>query len=107
MDNFNNQGDVVDHVAAADIASSDAVMMETMVGYAVSNIASGETGAVQITGVVRAAKATGTAWTQGLVLNWNDTAKEWQTTTTDADGAGRAAADAESADAIGKVLLTP
>ena len=103
--NYESVGEVIQATAAADLASGAPVAVGSLVGVALTNIASGETGSVQIAGVFSLPKASAGAIAQG--------AKVYLTSggiiTTTASG-NTAAGFAESAAADGettvKVLLS-
>lgn len=106
---FIQPGHTLDHVAGSAISSSDVVEMGNLVGVAKSDIANGDTGAVMVDGVFELPKATGSAWNQGDVLDWDTSATEFgkgiTPATGDITGCAIAAEDAASGDATGKVLL--
>lgn len=64
-------GNVIDHTAAADITSGDVVKMGQILGVALSDIANGATGAVQITGVFEVPKVSAAVFAQGESLTWD------------------------------------
>ncbi len=72
MKNFIQNGEVYNHVAAADISSGDVVVMGTVVGVAVTDIASDETGSVQAYGVFELPKVA-SALAQGAKVYWTGT----------------------------------
>ena len=92
-------GKILDHVAATDIVSGEVVTMGDLEGVAQTDIATGATGAVAVAGVYSLTKSAGTAWVQGELLTG--------TAGVFAPGTGPcvAAADADSADVVGLVLL--
>lgn len=110
MKNYVQSGGVLDHTPGADVTGGDPVVMGATVGVAVGDIASGETGAVAVEGVYQVAKATGTAWTQGDVLDFDKSegkfAKNLSTSSGDVTGCAIAAADATSGATSGNVKLT-
>lgn len=67
--------------------------------------AAGVTFTAAITGVWTLAKATGTAWTEGLILYWANGTANFTTVATANQRAGVAAAAAASGDTAGKVRL--
>lgn len=78
-----------------------------MIGVAVASAAEGEQYTLNLKGVYENQdKATGTAWTKGDVLYWDDTAKKYTKTSTSNTLAGFAYEDAASGDATGSVLLS-
>ena len=85
------EGDVIDYVnAGAAITSGSGVMISAnLVGVAEVDIpATTGVGAVVVEGVHSMAKLNTDDFTQGQKVNWNDTTKQWQAATSDADGAG-------------------
>lgn len=64
------RGDVFDHVAGSDISSGDVVVMDTVIGVAIDDIATGATGPVAVTGVWELAKD-GSAYAQGAAVEWD------------------------------------
>lgn len=71
--NFVCDGKVMDYINGGDvdIASGAVVVIGDTVGIAVTNIAKGQTGAVEIEGVFTLPKAGGTALIQGEKTFWN------------------------------------
>jgi predicted RecA/RadA family phage recombinase len=72
--NFIQRGDVLDVVLAADAKSGDVVAQGNLIGIANTDGKLGETIAVTIEGVVSVPKAAATAFTQGGLVTWDDTA---------------------------------
>ena len=102
--NYIQDGDILDYTAGAAISAGDVVVIGTIGGVAITDIANGATGAVAISGVFRVTKATG-AVTQGALLYWNATNSNLTTTATGATLVGVAAAAALSGDATVDILL--
>ena len=69
--NFVQPGNVIDHVAAATIASGDVVVIGQMLGVALTDIANGATGSVQINGVFTVPKVSGAVIAAGESLVWD------------------------------------
>jgi len=111
MDSFHQQGDVLDIVAGSDISSGDVVVTGGMVGIAVADIASGDTGSIRVEGVIKVTKVAGEAWVVGDKIGYDASAAGWDktftATTGDVENAGRAALAAGSTDTVGYVKLTP
>lgn len=107
--NYVQDGDVLEHTAAASISAGDVVELANVVGVALADAASGEKVSVRVDGVFTLAKTTGTAWNQGDVLDWDTSTAKFGKGITPATGditkCAVAAADAASGDATGKVLL--
>ncbi|MCL1857446.1 MAG: DUF2190 family protein [Kiritimatiellaeota bacterium] len=62
----------MDHTPSANVAAGDIVVVGGVVGHAAYPIKAGELGALAITGLVRAQKASG-ALTAGQAVYWNPT----------------------------------
>lgn len=77
--NYVADGNVLKHTAGADISSGDLVVMSTIAGVAVTDIANGEVGSVQISGIFTLAKASG-AIGQGAKVYWNSSNSNVTTT---------------------------
>lgn len=92
--NFKGFGEAIDHVAAADIVSGEAVVIGDRIGIAATDIASGATGALKVKGVFELAKLSTDVIAQGDAVYWNDTSKEITLTSAGNTPAGYAAAAA-------------
>ncbi len=110
MKNYLQHGDTVDAVApAGGVVSGSPILIGSLFGVPATSAAEGESFALRRKGVFASvAKETGTAWTFGDTLYWDDTAKKF----TKAIGTvnrrvGVAAADALDSAAIGNVILVP
>jgi len=103
MKNYIQDGKNLEHVAAADVASGGVVVMGQLVGVAVDDIKTGETGIVTLAGVFDLPKKAATAFTQGQRLFWDST--EVTDVDTANDFIGWAAAVAGSSDATADILL--
>lgn len=68
---YKQPGIVLDHTAGADISAGDVVKMGNILGVALTDIANGETGSVQIDGVFELAKVSGAVIAQGESLTWD------------------------------------
>ena len=112
MKNYIKSGDVLDHTPSSAVTGGQVVAMQDTAGVAVGDIASGETGAVAVTGMYEVAKVSGTAWTMGARLTWDTSAGGFVPTaghtsdTGDIVDCAIAAADATSGATVGKVKLT-
>jgi len=109
---YEQAGEVLDYTnsTGSDISAGDIVEMQNVVAVALEDIADTTTGSVKVTGVFRdMPKETGTAWVQGDELDWDMSVgvfgKGITPATGDITGCAIAAADADSADTTGKVLL--
>lgn len=72
--NYIQAGDVIEHVAAADLDAGDFVVIGQSMGVALVDIASGATGAVQIKGVFTAPKVSAAVIAQGESVIWDASA---------------------------------
>jgi predicted RecA/RadA family phage recombinase len=106
MKNYIQKGDVMTVTAPAAVASGAGVLVGSIFGVAVRAAASGADIDVDVVGVFDLPKATGAAWTQGLRLYWDDTAKNVTATASTNKLIGVAAAAALSGDTIGRVRLS-
>lgn len=108
---FVKPGDTLDHVAAATIAVNDVVVKGALIGVALTNIPSGATGSIGVTGVWTLPKVTGTAMPEGTRVTWDHTAKNFivgaGATGDVANCAIVVEADAASADTTVRVYLHP
>lgn len=103
--NFVQEGKALNYTpSGADVASGDFVLIGTIGGVAKTDIADGKTGAVHVSGVFSAPKASG-AVTQGAKLYWNSTNSNLTTTASGNTIVGVAAEAAASGDANVKILL--
>lgn len=95
----------------SDVASGSPVAMQDTVGIATVDIADTESGSVSVVGVYEVTKGTGETWSVGQTIHWDASAGEFVASISAASGdvenCGVAAADAESADAVGMLKLTP
>ena len=100
------RGDAIDYTPAADVAAGDIVILGKLVGVAKLDIASGELGALALTGVYEAAKASGTAFAAGALVAWNPATKQAVAGgTSGATNIGHAVAAADAASAFVHVRL--
>lgn len=74
------RGDVVQVTPNADVANNEVVLLGTRIGVAITAIASGKQGSVQVEGVFELKKKTTDAPAQGASLYWDNTNKELTTT---------------------------
>lgn len=99
------EGNNITVAAPADVTSGQGVLVGSLFGVASTTAESGDPVAVVRKGAYRLAKATGQAWTVGLKLYWDNTAKNVTSTATDNTLIGVALAAAASGDTVGDVLL--
>lgn len=98
--NYVQVGGVWDHTpSGVAVLSGGVVVMDDTIGVAISNIADGEVGAVQVCDVFTLPKAAGTAINQGKKIYWKSDAGEIVTAATGNTYAGRAALGAAAGDA--------
>lgn len=98
--NYVQEGDVIQHTAAANITAGSVVKMGQILGVALVDIASGETGSVAIKGVYTVPKVTAAVIAQGESLTWDVSAGKFDdnaATPATGDVTGAAAVAAESA----------
>ena len=95
MKNFRQEGWTMDYANASGstIVSGQGIVINTLVGFAVSDIADGTTGAVRVDGVVSTLSPTAEDIAQGVVLNFDATNQEFQLAAGDLDGCGVAFSD--------------
>jgi predicted RecA/RadA family phage recombinase len=79
----------------------------SLIGVAASTVAAGAQVVLARKGVFDLVKVASQAWSQGDLLYWDDTAKNWTKTSTSNTKQGIAAQDQLSADVIGRVILVP
>ena len=106
---FVSIGNAIDYTPSGSaLAAGQVVDLGNMIGVAVTDIADGELGALQVEGIYNFAKYTGQAINRGEVVYWDDGTNT--ATTTGAYGeavAGIAVATAAAGDATVKVKLIP
>ena len=69
--NFKQPGLVLDYVAGSNITSGSVVKVGNILGVALADIDSGDTGPVQIEGVFEVPKVSGAVIAQGESLTWD------------------------------------
>jgi len=106
--NFEHDGKIMSYVApAGGVVSGTAYLIGNILVVALVTAAAGATFAGAAVGVYTLPKATGTAWTEGEILYWDNTAKNVTTVSTSNYRIGCAAeGGAASADATGPVRLS-
>jgi predicted RecA/RadA family phage recombinase len=107
--NFVQPGNVLDYTngTGSDIASGDVVVIGGLLGVALDDIADGDAGVVQITGVFTLPKVSGAVIAQGESLVWDVTAGAFDDNqaTPATDDVSGAAAVAAAAGADGETTL--
>lgn len=71
MNNYVQDGDVIEFTAAADVVAGQVVPIGNILGVAVAAVASGAKGMANITGVYTCTKASGAVIAQGESLTWD------------------------------------
>lgn len=69
--NYVNEGNIIQHTAAAAISAGDVVVMGNTLGVALVDLAIGETGSVQIVGVFSVPKVSAAVIAQGESLTYD------------------------------------
>lgn len=72
--NYIQPGEVIDYTAGANKTSGQVVAIGNILGVCLKDIANGETGSVQITGVFTVPKVSGAVIAQGESLTWDASA---------------------------------
>lgn len=104
--NFLQPGNKLDLTApSGGVVSGTVYLIGTLLVVAQGTAAQGETFTGMVEGVFTLPKATGQAWTEGAKVYWDNTAKNFTTTSTSNTLAGVAAAAAGSSDTTGSVRL--
>lgn len=104
--NYIQCGDVMDYQnGGTALAVGVGVKVGLRIGVTLVAIAANATGAVALEGVFKVAKATGQAWTQGALVYWDDTNKNFTTTASGNTLAGFIWEPAASGDTVGYVKL--
>ena len=106
MKNYLQSGDVINVAAPYAVASGAGALVGSLFGVAMAAAASGATVPLAVTGVFTLAKATGAAWTVGLRLYWDDSAKNVTATASTNKLIGLAVTAAASGDTVGDVRLS-
>lgn len=107
MKNFVAVGNTLTITAAANVASGGGVQIGALFGVAVSDIANGEEGVINLTGVYDLPKAPSQAWTVGAKVYWDDANNRCTTTAGSLSLIGVAvlATGATAGETIGRVRL--
>ncbi len=87
-------GEVIDHTPGADVVSGQILLIGARIAVALTAIAAGATGPVQVSGVFSVAKLSTDVVAQGALLYWDNTNSRLTTTASDNTLAGFAAAAA-------------
>jgi predicted RecA/RadA family phage recombinase len=105
MKNYIQPGDVVTVAAPYDVTSGSGVLVGTLFGIAAFSAVSGASVEIQIVGVFDVAKVSAQAWTQGAAVYWDDTAKNFTTTSASNTLVAKATEAAANPSAVGRVRL--
>jgi len=105
MKNYIQTGGVVTVIAAADVVSGAGVLVGAIFGVAQADAVSGAEVSLVRGGVFELPKTSAQAWTAGVKVYWDDTAKVVTTTATANTLVGAAMEAAANPSATGIVLL--
>ena len=105
MKNFVQPGEVLTLTAPYALTSGDGFKVGGIIALATADAANGAPVEGVVAGVYDVKKTSAQAWTVGLKLYWDDTAKEFTSTSTSNTLAGVAGAVAANPSAIGRVRL--
>lgn len=111
MKNYVQPGKTITLAAPYDVTSGQGAKVGSVIGIAATDIKSGIRGEFDVVGVFDVAKATSQAWTEGLLIYWDDSAKNFTSTSSANTKAGVAVANdaagtmAASADTVGRIRL--
>lgn len=111
--NYIQRGEVLswENDTGSTVESGDPVVIGSLIGVALQDIEDGDQGSVQISGVFELPKATGSSWSTGDRLVWDDSEDEFALPDAISEGSGDvsryavAAGPAGSDDDTGFVLL--
>lgn len=102
---FKARGTIMDYVAAAAIVSGQVLVIGTKVGVAITDIANGATGSVQVAGVFEVAKLSTDVVAQGALLYWDVTNSRATTTASGNTAMGYAHKASANGVAVVQVVL--
>lgn len=105
MKNYIQDGNVLSLTAPYDVAAGAGFKVGSIIAIATSAALTGAAVEGLTAGVVEVAKTSAQAWTVGAKVYWDDTAKEFTTTSTSNTLAGVAVAVATNPSATGRVRL--
>lgn len=106
MKTYVQDGDTLPLNAPYDVAAGGGMLVGSIFAIAIAAALSGAPVQGRRRGVIDVPKAAGQAWTQGVALYWDNTAKVLTTTVGTNKLVGAAAQAQTSADAVGRALLT-
>lgn len=105
MRNFVQEGLTLPFTAPYDVASGGGVLVGSLFLVALQAVLSGGTGDGKPRGVFDLPKATGQAWTQGVKVYWDNTAKNLTTTSSANTLVGVAGQAQASGDTSGRAWI--
>lgn len=107
MKNYVQSGDTLEFTAAAASAGGTGLLLGTLFGMVVATVATGETGLLKTSGVFDVPKPGSQPWTFGAAIYWDNTAKNFTTTSTDNTKVGAAvlAVGSGAGETTGRVRL--
>jgi predicted RecA/RadA family phage recombinase len=107
MTNKIRESNIIQYLAGADIVSGQPVVIGNRVGIAISNIANGSSGAVDMEGCFSVDKVSAQAWAAGDEIFWDASASKFTTVGTANTFAGHAMDIAANPTATGNLRLSP
>lgn len=105
MKNFTQSGDVITFTIPADVLSGGGMLFGKLFGVAVTNGKTGDDVAFNVAGVFDLPKTSAQAWTVGVPIYWDDTAKVATSTVGSNAQIGHAIAPAANPSGTGRVRL--
>lgn len=106
MKNYIQEGDIVELTApSGGVVAGTAYLIGAVVVVALTTVAQTLKFNALMRGVGYMPKATGQAWTEGAILYWDNTNKNFTTTSAGNTKCGFASAAAASGDTVGYVFL--
>jgi len=105
MKNYIRRGETITLTAPYAVSSGSGALVGAIFGVAVGDVASGAQGEFCVTGVYSLTKETGTAWSVGDLIYWDNTNKRCTKTATSNKLIGVAVEAAAAGDAVGRVRL--
>lgn len=106
MKGYIQDGDTLPFTAPYDVPAGGGVLVGALFLVAIAAVLSGGSGQGRRRGVMDVPKATGEAWTQGVKIYWDNTAKKLTTTAASNTLVGAAAQGQASADTVGRAMIT-
>jgi len=103
--NYLQEGDTLTLVAPYDRTAGQAAKIGSIIAIAANDVLSGADGEFMTEGVFEVNKTSAQAWTQGVKLYWDDTAKEFTSVSTSNTLAGVATEAAANPSSTGKIRL--